>query len=480
MKYSYQIRDIKEADAAAIAAGTPSTELMERAGKQLAERVTALMKEREIPDVLFVCGGGNNGGDGYAAARILCEAGKDVAVLCLTGKFTPDCAVMAARYRGVLFGRIPRRRFALIVDCLLGTGLRSAPEGNAKTLIEFMNSSGAYLLSCDLPSGLSENGVALAPCVRADETLSVGGAKNALYLKDGADVAGKIAVADIGLSPANPAQIWEDEDVRPFFPKRKSSVHKGTFGNACIFAGGAVSSGAAFLAAGACLKSGVGYTRLSVIEPFYRQAIGKLPAVVLHEFQAIDGEMLACDCIAMGMGAGVNERVYAYIMELLPKYTGTLVLDADALNALARYGAEVLKEKSCRVIVTPHPAEFARLLGKSVDEVLQNAVELAETFAREYGVVTVLKNNRTVITDGKRCAINLTGSPALAKGGSGDVLTGLLAGTCARGVPPFEAACVSSYLLGRAGEIAGREVGEYATDATDILARIPAAIFSIL
>lgn len=476
MKYCYSIQEIKRADEDAVRGGTGTSVLMERAGRALFERAAKIMNEKQFADALFVCGGGNNGGDGFVAARLLKEAGKDVAVLCLAKKFTPDCAEAAKKYHGELFARPPRRRFAFIVDCILGTGLKSAPEGDAALLIDFVNHTADYVLSCDLPSGLTENGIAYSPCVRADETVTVGGLKRALVMADGADMAGKISVAEIGLKPSGGTVIYEKEDVSAYFPKRKSHVHKGDFGRACIFAGGAVYSGAAFLAASACLKSGAGYTTLSVVEPFYTQAIGKLPACILREFTAVDGELLSSDCIAMGMGSGVNERVYALMVELLPKYTGTLLLDADALNALSRYGTEILKNRSCRVVITPHPAEFSRLIGKDTRETLENAAELAVKFARQFDAVVVLKNNRTLITDGERIALNSTGSPALAKGGSGDVLTGLLCGTIARGVAPFEAACVASYLLGKAGEAAAEELGEYSPDATDIVARIPKAI----
>lgn len=478
MLHSYSIFEIKSAEEEMIKK-TSATQLMRSAAEALAETVSRAMKEKRFSDVLFVCGGGNNGGDGFCAAQILFEQGKDVAVLCLSRKFSRECAEMAARYRGELFGRIPRRRFALIVDCVLGTGIKSAPEGDAATLIRFISDSGAYVISCDLPSGLTENGIALSPCVKADETLSLGGLKSALCLADGADVAGKISVADLGLEPKGGAELYESADIKAFFPKRKSHVHKGNFGCAEIFAGGAVYSGAAFLSASACLKSGVGYTRLSAVDPLYSNAIGKLPACVLREFRGIDGEMLSADCIAMGMGAGVNERVYAYLVEILPKYTGTLVLDADALNALSEYGTEILKTKSCRVIITPHPREFSRLLGLSTAETLSRAAELCKSFSEEYGVVVVLKNNRTLIAEGNRLAVNLTGTPALAKGGSGDVLTGLIAGTCARGVSPFESACVSSYLLGKAGELAESELGEYSVDASDVVRWIPKAILSL-
>ena len=479
MKYAYSNQQMRRFDEAAIAAGAPALMLMERAGKALAQAVSEACHRLGAGDALFVCGGGNNGGDGFVAARILHEAGEEVAVLCLAQKFSPDCAAVKAQYKGELLGRIPRRRYALIVDCLFGTGLARPVEGESAALVDFINGSGAYVIACDLPSGLMEGGIAGETCVRADETVTMGQLKQALLLSDGADVAGKISVADIGIPAAeNGAEVWENADVKAFFPRRRSNTHKGSYGTACILAGGAY-SGAAFLAAGACLKSGAGYTKLCVSGELYPHAIGKLPAAVLREYKAIDGDILGADALAVGMGSGVSEQLYVYIAELLTNYTGTLVLDADALNTISAYGTEVLSKRACRVVLTPHPKEFSRLAECSVKEVLADPVGMAKEFAARFGVTVLLKNNRSVITDGVRVAVNPTGSPSLAKGGSGDVLSGLLVGTCARGVQPFEAACVASYLLGRAGELAAREMGEYAPDPSDTIAFLAAAQTSL-
>ena len=479
MKYAYSNQQMRRFDEAAIAAGTPALMLMERAGKALAQAVSEACHRLGAGDALFVCGGGNNGGDGFVAARMLHEAGEEVAVLCLAQKFSPDCAAVKAQYKGELLGRIPRRRYALIVDCLFGTGLARPVGGESAALVDFINGSGAYVIACDLPSGLMEGGIAGETCVRADETVTMGQLKQALLLSDGADVAGKISVADIGIPAVeNGAEVWENADVKAFFPRRRSNTHKGSYGTACILAGGAY-SGAAFLAAGACLKSGAGYTKLCVSGELYPHAIGKLPAAVLREYKAIDGDILGADALAVGMGSGVSEQLYVYIAELLTNYTGTLVLDADALNTISAYGTEVLSKRACRVVLTPHPKEFSRLAECSVKEVLADPVGMAKEFAARFGVTVLLKNNRSVITDGVRVAVNPTGSPSLAKGGSGDVLSGLLVGTCARGVQPFEAACVASYLLGRAGELAAREMGEYAPDPSDTIAFLAAAQTSL-
>ncbi len=474
MKFAYTNERMRVLDAQTIEAGTSSLVLMERAGKALADRVCAVMREKGIGDVLFVCGGGNNGGDGFVAARYVREGGYDADVICLAQKFSPDCAVQKEKF-GACMGRIPRRRYALIVDCLFGTGLTRAIEGDGANLVSFINQSGAYVIACDVPSGLAEGGVALDPCVRADETLTIGQLKEALLLADGADMAGKIRVADIGIAGDRGTEVWEGDDVKQFFPKRKSHTNKGDYGAAAILAGNAF-SGAAFLSAGACLKSGAGYTNLYASEELYPCAVGKLPAVILRRFQRIDESLSGADCIALGMGMGADEDLYGLTQKLLAEYRGTLLIDADALNVLACYGADALKEKKCRVVLTPHPKEFSRLCGKSTAEILRGGTENARRFAAEYGVTLVLKNNRTIITDGKRTAIIAAGSPALAKGGSGDVLAGYLAGTVARGVPLFDAACCACYVVGRAGEIAAERMGEYAPDAQDIVNFLPAVM----
>ena len=271
------------------------------------------------------------------------------------------------------------------------------------------------------------------------------------------------------------AEIWEENDVKAFFPQRPLNAHKGMFGKACIVSRGA-RLGAAMLSASACLRSGAGYTILRVPQELRTQVAAALPACVVEAFDSLDEGILSSDALALGMGWGVSEELYSLISELLKTYRGTLVLDADALNVLARFGLTILKTKSCKVILTPHPKEFARLCNLSVEAVLQDSLRLAKEFATQYDVTLVLKSNRTVIADGVRTAINTTGSPALAKCGSGDVLSGFLVGTCARGLSPFDAACVSCYVFGRAGEKAEEEFGQYAPTSSDVVSLLPGII----
>ncbi len=491
MRRAYSFEEIRAAEARAIAAGETVSALMERAGLALADAVEAAMDRLHIPEALFVCGGGNNGGDGFTAARILRERGKDASVLCLSRTLSEGCAAAKAKFGGEVLGRMTRRRYPLAVDCVLGTGISRPPEGDAAVLIDFLCSAD-YVIACDVPSGLKEGGIAFYKHVKADETVCMGGLKQALLLSDGADLAGKISVAEIGLPLKGGAEVWGREDVRKFFPPKKSHSDKGDYGSVAILSTCNI-LGAPLLAAGAALKSGAGYTDLymtsssvpcgdaatiatfQTADELHRAlCAAKYPAC---RFSFYDGEPVFAGAVAFGMGAGVGETTRTILEELFTTYrSGTLVLDADALNTLAMYGTERLKERECPVVITPHIKEFSRLTGRPTEEILSDPVSAAKAFSREYNVTVVLKNNRTVIAQGDRAAVSTAGSPVLAKGGSGDALAGFLAGTCARGVPPFEGAVVSCYLFGKAGELAAERMGEYAPDASDLIKFLPEAM----
>lgn len=481
MKQAFSYEQMREADRNTIeAAGINPLQLMARAGKALKDAVLSAMERLKANEVLFVCGGGNNGGDGFVAAQMLVEMGKAVSVLCLAERFTRECLTVKNRYEGDILGRIPRRKYRIVVDCVFGTGISRAPEGVYAALIEFIGSCGAYVISADVPSGLGENGVAFTPCVTADETICMGQMKTALLLEEGADRAGKITVVDVGIATTGVgrgADVLEDKEIAAFFPQRKNNVNKGDFGTACILAGSSAYSGAAFLSAGACLKSGVGYTRLTVTDEMFPYAIGKLPACILRKFDVNDEEILSCNSVALGMGAGITPKLFAFIKKLITEYTGTLILDADALNAIAKYGLNLLSApRTCKLILTPHLKEFSRLSGIAIADIRRDMVGVAKRFAKKFDLTLLLKSNGSVITDGVRVTLNATGSPAQAKGGSGDVLSGFLAGTCARGLSPFDACSVAAYVCGRAGELAADEVGEYSCDASDLITYIPRAI----
>ncbi len=271
------------------------------------------------------------------------------------------------------------------------------------------------------------------------------------------------------------ALVAEEEDICRAFPQKPADCNKGDFGRVAVIAGRGT-FGAPILSARAALATGAGYTELLLPEgtgDAARLALSaSMPACVIREYGC---GFTAAQSIAYGMGAGVGEAQYAFLCALLREFRGTLLLDADALNTLARFGKEVLKEAACKLILTPHPLEFSRLAGISLQAVLGDLAGCAAEFSAAYGAVVVLKNFRSVIADGAFLAVNPTGSPVLARGGSGDVLSGIIAGLAAR-IPPRDAAVCGSYLLGRAGELAEARGGAYAPDAQDVIEALKAVV----
>lgn len=463
-------KQMREADGYTIGElGISSGTLMQRAGEGIAD-VVALFARPEN-SVTVVCGTGNNGGDGYVCARELQRRGFDVSVYAVEGKLSADCAREKAEYKGAYAFKI---KGDIIVDCLFGTGLCRAVEGEYARIIEEINNSGAFVVSADIPSGINgDNGQVCGAAVKANATVAVAEYKFGLFLNDGADYCGKIIKKDIGITcPGNKyAYIYEAEDIKKYFPPRKRNVHKGTFGTAQLIAGSDRYTGAAALCAEAALKSGCGYVKLCTSERVKTALAPKLPQIIF-----CDDCDLEAQAVAIGSGCGVSEELYNKIKFLLKEYRGTLVIDADGLNSLARFGADILKNKSCAVVLTPHVKEFSRLAKTDISEILLSPVERARKFAEEYGVTLLLKSAVSILTEGGRTAILNRGNSALSKAGSGDMLTGFACGTAARGVEAFEAAAVASHILGYSAEICSAERTEYCVTAKDIIKNLHLAV----
>ncbi len=279
--------------------------------------------------------------------------------------------------------------------------------------------------------------------------------------------------------------------AKSLLPPRFRDSHKGSYGRAAIVAGSMEYTGAAYLSAAACLRAGAGYTALYLPSKILPHYIVRLPEVLLRESNEGDryafneekmGELLAYNAVAYGMGMGVSEAVFQGVKWLLANYEGRLILDADGLNSLAAYANNLpalLRQKKCEVICTPHVKEFSRLAKREVEEVLQGGVAYAKLFADLHGVTLLLKNALSTITDGERTTLNVTGNSGQAKGGTGDVLSGVLAGLCAQGLSAYDSAALGSYLVGKAAELGAREMGEYSLTASDIIAYLGKAFLFV-
>ena len=456
--------------------GVSQEELVNRAGRAVADEIM----KRFIGGRVLVCvGKGNNGADGKVVADILSKLhGFSVNTLTVSN--------------GIL--KLFDKKYDIIVDCIFGTGLNREVGGVYKTVIEKINSSGAYVISCDIASGLNgDTGRTMGIAVKANLTVTIQEFKLGHFLNDGPTYSGEVVAKDIGIS------IWEDDCIKKFsntdankcFPKRKLNVNKGNFGKACIFGGSKKYLGSICLSALSLssLKVGAGYAYLVVPESLLNLYALKVPECILLTCKDVDGfldldfdllkSLLGFDCIAFGMGVGNTEKVYEILKFLLLNYKGKLVIDADGLNALSTFGVEILKNKSCAVVLTPHIGEFARLCNVNKDLILNNTIMYAKEFAKKYDVIVLLKNSVSVITDGQEVFLNTTGTPAMAKAGSGDVLSGIICGVAARTEDLMQAVVSSAYIFGRAGEIADKKSNEYSVIATDIISCIPDAINSL-
>lgn len=465
---------MRQADRAAVeSGGVTGEELMRRAGEGIAREMEAVLQKNPQAQVCVVCGNGNNGGDGYVCARILRERGYKVSVYALDGGCSPDCLREKERYGGSYTDRIGGD---VVVDCIFGTGLSRGVAGEYLHAIRAINGSGAYVVAADIPSGLNgDNGKRMGEAVKADLTVAVAEYKLGHFFGDGPDCCGRLVKIDIGIgTDGDCAALCGEEDIRPLYPARRRNSHKGTYGCAQLIAGSERYRGAAVLASAAALRSGCGYVKLSSCGEVKTAVASALPQVI-HSV----GADLSAQAIAVGMGCGVSEELYERVTFLLGNYRGKLVIDADGLNVLAKYGADVLKDRRCDVLITPHVGEFSRLTGLTAEEITEDPVSCARRFAEEYGVTVLLKNAVSVVADGKGVLVNAAGSTALAKGGSGDILSGLICGNAARGLSLAEAAIASCYVLGKTAELCSEKYGDYCTTAEELLKNLPMIVKSL-
>jgi NAD(P)H-hydrate epimerase len=442
---------MRELDRRAIAAGTPAVELMERAGYAVARATFALLKKHNARSVLLFAGKGNNGGDAFAAARHLAGAGcaPTLVLLCRRSELQGAALQHFQQLVGVTIHELPaweelrELEPAVVVDGLLGTGLTGEVREPYRTAIEFINQLRVPVMAIDVPSGMGTR-----TCVRADVTVTIGLPKIDL-LKHPDDV-GRIEVADIGLGDDLPSDIELITGRDIGLPERRRSAHKGDFGHLLIIAGSEGYTGAPVLCAHAAARSGVGLVTLAVPRNIYPIVAARCPPEVMPcPLESVTGKF---DAVAIG--PGLRQPV-------TQAFAAKSVLDAGALDLAAiRPG----------MVLTPHPGEMGRLLGKSATEVQADRWEIARQFARAHDVTLVLKGAGTVVTDKSGPLwINSTGNPGMAKGGMGDALTGIIGALLAQGLPPLEAAKTGVFLHGRAGDVAAERCGETSMLATDLI-----------
>ena len=455
-------------DQRTIAAGTPGVELMERAGCAVARHASKLLRHRATRAVLLFAGKGNNGGDAFVAARHLAADGctPTLVMLCQPGDLTGDARTHFQKLAGITIvawpGKLPATD--LIVDGLLGTGLAGKVREPYAAAIRFINATRVPVVAIDVPSGLGTG-----TCVRADVTVTFGLPKIDLLQPAAMDFIGRLEIADIGLLAAT--DVVDDVELLTradtILPVRNRSAHKGTFGHLLIIAGAEGYTGAPVLCAHAAARSGVGLVTLAVPRNIYGIIAGNCPPEVmpvpLDRLPALEN----FNAVAIGPGLGRAPETQKFVRDFVAKLTIPVVVDADALGAVTLRSGLVL---------TPHPGEMARLIGKTAQDVQANRWEIARQFAREHDVTLALKGAGTVVTDKSgKLWINSTGNPGMAKGGMGDTVTGIIGALLAQGLPALAAAKAGVFLHGRAGDLAAERTGQTAMLATDLIASLGAA-----
>lgn len=500
--------------------GVSSIVLMENAAHCVVEAIAHRYSPLRGRQIAIVCGKGNNGGDGLAIARHLATRyGVDVTLWLATdpARFAGDAAVNYALSQK--FG-LPIRsigsdlaeltaclpRADLIVDALLGTGIKGAVTGTMAGVIEAINGSRRDVIAVDLPSGLNaDTGMVDGPCIRATVTVTFALPKYGLVEFPGVNFVGELVVGDIGMPravmQAPHVQTWVTDagDVAGWLPSRAETrdSNKGKFGHVFVFAGAQGFVGAPVLTAEAAARTGAGLVTLAVPQEVQNAIMSRVSPVVMTKGlpqteqgtvarDAVEGALKLvekADASALGPGLGgvENEETQAFVRDFVSRCPVPLVIDADALNILAAepdHGASLLQRRAAPTVLTPHPGEMGRLLGTSTKEVQADRRGAVETAAKTFGCVVLLKGSRTLIADPNgNLHINTTGNSGMATGGAGDTLTGMIAALLANHLVPCEAAVAGAYLHGLAGDLVAKEHGGKAgLIATDLIEALPQAI----
>lgn len=505
MKLAVTNEQMREAEANADKNGVPYLQLMKNAGQACFDRICRLLggsvKDKNI---VVLAGRGNNGGDGIVITDLLCEAESNAVLVFAQDLPKSECARLCfSIYETGINSCIylhqkenvmnVLRSCDAIIDCVFGTGFHGELDENLSELFAFINSEcRAIKISVDVPSGCDSNTGAIAQnAFLPDFTITLAAVKKGLYSHPCFEHCGMMLLADIGIPQEcfkSCEAILTDGVIKEFFPKRRTVSHKGSYGKLLNVSGSAYYTGAAMLSTGAALRTGAGLCTLATPTRVINAIAANVPeATYIPLDQDMDGfvnakasdrlkEHLArtkYSAILIGCGLG-NNRYTAEMTEYVIKNADCpVIIDADGLNSIAS-NINVLKDSKTSVIVTPHPAEFSRISGLSVDEVQRDRIAAAKNFAAQYGVITVLKGVNTVIASpGGEAFVNTTGNPGLAKGGSGDVLAGMVASLTAQGTEPFYAAVLGVYLHGLAADTLAKERAMFSILPHDLIEILP-------
>ena len=504
MKYAVDSREMRIIEDYTInRAGVPAVDLMERAALAVVEDVVNNINKNDR--ICVVCGRGNNGGDGAAIARLLFMRGYDVTIIPIGDGAAPTGSLFELQLEkaGSLGVPIENRNkldeYNIIIDAIFGIGLSRPVTGVYEQIINEINNNKGMIFSVDVPSGISaDNGRVLNVAVKAHRTITFGYMKKGLLLYPGAEYAGKVIVADIGLAPealswlCDPSFYYEPEDLS-LLPYRPAYSHKGTFGRVLVIAGSKGMSGAAFLSANAAYRMGAGLVKVLTSEANRTIIQSLLPEALFASYDEDYSEesgrsrlledLYWASVVVIGPGLGKEEPAFWLLDKVLSEAKVPVIIDADAINILSERlnQANLMPEKRMerlseylkpQSIITPHLMELARLTGKTVSDIQDNLIDTAVACSYNNEIIYVIKDAKTIVTYKGKHYINTSGNNGMATGGSGDVLTGIIAALVAQGMDSYQASCLGVYIHGLAGDLAAHEKSSYSMMASDIIESI--------
>lgn len=506
--------EMKEADRYTIEKiGIPGMVLMENAGIAVVRALNEQFPPEEMRRIIVFCGKGNNGGDGFVIARHLFLAGDEVDIVLLGERksLTGDAAanMKISQELGIPLFEINEIAeleraglrlddYEIIIDALLGTGIQKPAEGLYAYVIELINNSVSYVVSVDVPSGLNaDTGGLIGPAVEADLTVTFAYPKICHILPPAEGNSGELIVADISIPDdavrfeKGKREILTPDLLEGIITPREADSHKGDYGHLFVIAGSMGKMGAAAMTATSASRSGAGLVTVitpALCVPVIQAKLTQEMALGLEDegrgyFTENNADAIPLlekhTAFAIGPGLGSNEQTFRFVRRLLSVLTVPAVLDADGLNAFQDH-TELFSSVEIPLILTPHPGEFSRLTGVDVQRIQENRLDMAAEYAGKWKAYLILKGYRTIVaTPDGDLYVNLTGNPGMAKGGSGDVLTGIIGGLLASGVEPLDAALLGVYVHGLAGDIAINEKNELCITANDLMESISSAFDNV-
>lgn len=470
-------------------------ELMLRAGtacyKKIIEKYSCELAESTVN---VFCGNGKNAGDGFVIARLLYADGVDVRiVLCDKAPVIaePLQYFNQARSSGVKVVQYSREctNCDMIIDCMFGIGFHGEARAPFDMIFCDISNCGAKVIAVDTPSGTdATTGKVCRNCINADYTIAISTLKYCHILPPSNGFCGDIDVVDIGIPVScyntDYAQTIEFDFVKSVFPKRNKNDNKGTYGKQLNICGSYKMFGAAVICTKSALRSGAGLVKLALPDSAYKLAAAHLVESVFlpvkeneygtfsgSAFEELSNDISGSDSIVIGCGMGCNEDTRLLNLNVLKNAKSPVIIDADGINCL-NMSISIFKDIKVPVVLTPHPGEMARLISKTVAEVQCDRISIAKRFAKENHVIFVLKGANTVVTDGDEVFVNTTGNPAMAMGGSGDMLSGMIGAFVAQGIEPFKAAIAGVYIHGLCGDITKKRLSQRGMTVFDMIEQL--------